>query len=142
MSDWLHNLPVIWIALVSFGGTYLLAAAIYIVVMALATGERAIAFKGVSPGMLPPLGILFGLFVAFTAAQVWTDTDRATTAVTREASALSSVLFLAASFPGEPEARVRNLIQSYIQEAVTREWPRMARENTSQRITRTPSPRC
>ena len=94
------------------------------VVMALASGERSTAFKAVSPGMLPPLGILFGLFVAFTAAQVWTDTDRATTAVTREASALSSVLFLAASFPGEPEARVRSLIQSYIQEAITREWPR------------------
>jgi hypothetical protein len=27
--------------------------------------------------MLSPLGILFGLFVAFTAAQVWNDTDRA-----------------------------------------------------------------
>ena len=27
--------------------------------------------------MLPPLGIIFGLFVAFTAAQVWSDNDRA-----------------------------------------------------------------
>jgi hypothetical protein len=135
MSDWLHNLPVVWIALVSFGGTYLAAAAIYAVVMAFASGERAIAFKGVSPGMLPPLGIVFGLFVAFTAAQVWSDTDRASTAVSHEASALSTVLFLAASFPGEPEARVRSLIQSYIQEAITREWPRMARQDASQRIT-------
>jgi hypothetical protein len=135
VSDWLHNLPVVWIAVVAFGGTYLAGAAIYAVVMGLAAGERATAFKAVSPGMLPPLGILFGLFVAFTAAQVWTDTDRATTAVAREASALSTVLFLAASFPGEPEARVRTLIHSYIDEAVTREWPRMARENAGQRIT-------
>jgi hypothetical protein len=135
MSDWLHNLPAVGIALIAFGGVYLLAAAIYVVVMALATGERAIAFKGVSPGMLPPLGILFGLFVAFTAAQVWTDTDRATAAVSHEAGGLSTVLFLAASFPGEPEARVRSLIQSYIQEAITREWPRMARQDASQRIT-------
>ena len=90
MSDWLHNLPVVWIALVSFGGTSLVAAAIYTGVMALATGERGRAFKAVSPGMLPPLGILFGLFVAFTAAQVWTDTDRATAAVSHEAGGLTT----------------------------------------------------
>ena len=32
---------------------------------ALAKGERGRAFKAISPGMLPPLGIIFGLFVAF-----------------------------------------------------------------------------
>jgi hypothetical protein len=69
MSDWLHNLPVAWMALVVFGATYLVAAAIYAVVMGLAVGERARSFKAFSPGMLPPLGILFGLFVAFTAAR-------------------------------------------------------------------------
>jgi hypothetical protein len=62
MSDWLHNLPVAWMALVVFGLTYLVAAAIYAVVTVLAVGERARSFKAVSPGMLPPLGIIFGLF--------------------------------------------------------------------------------
>jgi hypothetical protein len=33
MSDWLHNLPVLWMALVVFGFTYLLSAAIYALVM-------------------------------------------------------------------------------------------------------------
>ena len=81
MSDWLHNLPIAWMALVVFGFTYLLAAGICGLVTALATGERARAFKAISPGMLPPLGIIFGLFVAFTAAQVWTDNERANAAV-------------------------------------------------------------
>ena len=36
---------------------------------------RARSFKAVSPGMLPPLGVLFALFIAFTASQVWTDND-------------------------------------------------------------------
>jgi hypothetical protein len=58
------------------------------VVTVLATGARARSFKAVSPGLLPPLGIIFGLFVAFTAAQVWNDNERANTAVSREASAL------------------------------------------------------
>ena len=52
-------------------------------VMVLATGERARAFKSASPGMLPPLGILFALFVAFTAQQVWGDNDRASAAIDR-----------------------------------------------------------
>ena len=59
-----------------FGGTCLVTAAIYAFVILLATGERARAFKAMSPGMLPSLGILFGLFVAFTAAQVWSDNPK------------------------------------------------------------------
>ena len=70
MSDWIHDLPVPWMALVVFGFTYLLAAIIFAAVTMLASGERAKSFKAVSPGMLPVLGIIFGLFVAFTAAQV------------------------------------------------------------------------
>src|SRR5712671_6925592 len=123
MSDWLHNLPVGGMALIVFGVTYLVAAVIHVAVMALAVGERARSFKAVSPGMLPPLGIIFGLFVAFTAAQVWSDNDRAAAAVSREASALRSVEILAASFPGQPEAQLRALIRRYIEEAATQEWP-------------------
>src|SRR5260370_12498196 len=104
MSDWLHNLPVAWMALVVFGLTYLVAAAIYAVVTVLAVGERARSFKAVSPGMLPPLGIIFGLFVAFTAAQVWSDNDRAAAAVSREASAPRSVEILPPRFPRQPQS--------------------------------------
>jgi hypothetical protein len=68
MSDWLHALPVAWMALAVFGATYLVAAGIFVVVNRLAAGGRARSFKAVSPGMLPPLGIVFGLFVAFVAA--------------------------------------------------------------------------
>jgi hypothetical protein len=102
MSDWLHNLPIAWMALLVFVATYLVASGIYWVVMALAGAERARTFKAMSPGMLPPLGIIFGLFVAFVAAQVWGDLDRAQTAVNREASALRAVVLLIASFPEEP----------------------------------------
>lgn len=126
MSDWLHNLPVVWMALVVFGFTYLVTAAIHVVVRVLAVGERARSFKAVSPGMLPPLGIIFGLLVGFTAAQVWSDNDRASAAVDREASALRSVVILAAAFPGEPETRLRTLVSSYIAEAAAQEWPMMS----------------
>jgi hypothetical protein len=77
MSDWLHNLPLVWMAIVVFACTFLVTAAIYWMVTLLAVGERARSFKAVSPGILPPLGIIFGLFVAFTAAQVWGDNQQA-----------------------------------------------------------------
>jgi hypothetical protein len=41
MSDWFHDLAVPWMALLIFGVTYLIAAAVYAVVSVLAVAERA-----------------------------------------------------------------------------------------------------
>jgi hypothetical protein len=131
MSDWLLNLPVLWMGALILGAIYVATAGLYLLITALAVGERARAFKAISPGMLPPLSLLFGLLVGFLAAQAWNDTDRANTAVNREASALRAAVLLAAGFPGEPEARLRDLIRRYIQDAVTQEWPAMARRNAT-----------
>ena len=131
MSDWIHGLPLGWMAVVILGGTYLVTAAIYALVMRLAQDDTARAFKGVSPGMLPPLGIIFGLFVAFIAAQVWSDLDRAGGAVNREASALRAVVLLSTAFPGEPESRLRGLVRQHIEDARNVEWPAMARRQAT-----------
>ena len=64
------------------------------------------------------MGIVFGLYLAFTAAQVWGDIDRANAAVNREASALSAIVILAASFPGAPEQ------QTHVWSGVTLKTPR------------------
>jgi hypothetical protein len=106
-------------------------AAIYAVVMVLAVGERARSFKAISAGMLPPLGIIFGLFVAFTAAQVWQDNERANREVNREASALRAVVVLANSLPSETEASLRALVRSYIGDTATLEWPMMAQRTAT-----------
>ena len=135
MSNWIHYLPVPWMALVVFGFTYLVAAIVFAAVMALATGERAKSFKGVSAGMLPVLGVIFGLFVAFTAAQVWTDNDRASATVSREASALRAVTLLASALPDEPQARLLGLVRSYVEQAAKTEWPEMANQTASLRET-------
>jgi hypothetical protein len=63
MSDWLLGLPVREMAALILGATYLATAGIYLVVTKLATGERAKAFKAISPGVLPPLAIVFALLV-------------------------------------------------------------------------------
>jgi len=131
MSDLIHALPLGWMALVVFGATALVTAAIYWIVMRLATGDRARAFKAVSPGLLPPLGIMFGLLVAFIAAQVWGDVDRANAAVNREASSLRTVVLLSRAFPADAQARIRALITQHIREVQDVEWPAMAHQRAT-----------
>jgi len=126
MSDWLHNLPILWMTLLVFGFTYLVTTAIYAVVALFAVGERAKSFKAVSPGLLSPLGVLFGLFVAFTAAQVWADNEKARAEIDREASALRNIVILATAFPRESEIQLRELVRRYIADAANQEWPMMA----------------
>jgi len=131
MGDWLLNLPVLWMAVVVFAATYLLAASVYWVVTRLAVNERARAFKAVSPGMLPPLGILFALLVGFIAVEVWNNYDKAKVAVASEASALRAVVLLAEAFPEEQKMRICALIDRHIDEAVNKEWPAMARQRAT-----------
>ena len=49
MDEWLHNLPVWWMAVVVFAIAYLAAGGIFAIIMSLAKGERAHVFKSVSP---------------------------------------------------------------------------------------------
>ena len=131
MSDWIHNLPVVWMATVFFGVGYFVAAAIYLLVFVTKMHAHARSF---SPGMLSPLGTLFALFVVFTAAQVWSDNDNAHAAVTQEASALRAAVILAAAFPGEPQEHLDALIRSHIEDAANKEWPMMAHQAETLKI--------
>src|SRR5262245_18621906 len=131
MGSWLLNLPVLWMGAVILGAIYLVTAGLYALITRLAVGERVHAFKAISPGILPPLAIVFALLVGFLAAQVWNDADRASTAVKREASALRAVVLLAAAFPGDSETHLCDLIREHIQNAVTQEWPAMARRDAT-----------
>ena len=131
MADWLLNLPVSWMALIVFMATYLIAGGVYLVVTKLAVTEWARAFKAVSPGMLPPLGVLFALLVGFIAVEVWNNFDKAKAAVATEASALRAVVLLAGTFPEEQKARIYALINRHIEVAVNQEWPEMAHQQAT-----------
>jgi Protein of unknown function (DUF4239) len=127
VSDWLHSLSVPWLAVLVFSGTAVLTAAIYFSVVALAHDERRrVAFKGVSPGLLPPMALVFGLLVAFLTAQVWSDSASAHAAVNREASALRAAVLLSERFPRQTEDQTRRFVRLHIDRAVRLEWPAMA----------------
>jgi hypothetical protein len=138
MSDWIHDLPIGIMAILVFAATYGAAALIYAIVFLLARGDRVRDFKGVSAALLSPLGVIFGLMVAFLAAQIWGDIDRANGAVNHEASALRAVMLLSPGFPGEPGERLRELVRQQIRNAETVEWPAMARKEAS--LTMIPKP--
>lgn len=131
MSDWLLNLPIVWMAVFIFAGVYLLAACVYWVVTRLTVNDRARAFKALSPGMLPPLGILFALLVGFIAVEVWNNYDKAKLAVVSEASALRAVVLLAETFPDEQKTRIHALIDRHIEDAINKEWPAMAQQRAT-----------
>jgi hypothetical protein len=129
--SWIHNLPIVWLIVVVFAAMFALTAAIYFVVVTLAVGDRGRAFKAVSPGMLPPMGLVFGLLVGFLVAQLWGDTTQARDAVNNEASSLRSVVLLASAFPGAPQARMDALVRQQIQTEASREWPAMQRHSAT-----------
>ena len=120
-----------WMALLVFVINYAIAAGVYLLITKLAGTEWARAFKAVSPGMLPPLGILFALLVGFIAVEVWSNYDKAKAAIATEASALRAVVLLAGTFPQEQKAHIYTLINRHIEVAVDQEWPEMARRRAT-----------
>jgi uncharacterized protein DUF4239 len=131
MGLWLLQLPVLVMGAIILGLIYLGTAIIYWVVTALAQQDRVrTAFKAISPGMLPPISVVFALLVGFLAAQVWSDSEKANSAVNTEASALRDAVLISTAFP-DLEHRMKALIHSYIEEAVAQEWPAMARQDAA-----------
>src|SRR5262245_41471106 len=124
MSGWLLDLPVSWMALVIFIITYLSAALVFWSATHLA-GEGS--GRLVDPGILSPLGVVFGLLVVFTAAQVWGALERANSAVADEASALRDVILLGESLSTNDNSRLRVLIENHIDTSESAEWPAMAK---------------
>jgi uncharacterized membrane protein AbrB (regulator of aidB expression) len=64
---WLEGLPTAWliivvvvVVVVVVVGTLLLTAAIHFVAMRLAAGPHGTAVRSVSPGLLSPMGLVFG----------------------------------------------------------------------------------
>ncbi len=131
MSDWFYSLPLWWMAFAIMSCAYITAAAVYWCVTRLATDERARAFKALSPGMLPPLGIIFGLLVGFVSVQVWNDFDRAKVAVANEASALRSAVLLAAALSPADGKSLESLMARYLETNVNDEWRAMAAQRAT-----------
>jgi hypothetical protein len=135
----MDDLPLGWLIAVIFGATFVVTAVIYVAVTGAASGPGGPALRLISPGMLPPLGLVFGLIVGFLVAGLWADLATARSAVNREASALRSTQLVAdAAFPGASAAHIDALIARHIRDAATHEWPAMSSQNAT--LTAVPQP--
>src|SRR5262245_47728844 len=119
--EWLLHLPVLWMGLVIFATAYLIAGVVFWSATRL-TGDHS---RLVDPGILSPLGVVFGLLIVFTAAQVWGDLERANSAVAEEASALRNIVLLANALSEHDKSRLNELIERHIDVSETAEWPAM-----------------
>src|SRR6476619_1895395 len=119
------------LVLVVCAATAIVTLAIFVTVTRLAAAGHSDALAAVSPGMLPPMALVFGLLVGFLAAEVWSSSSSAQGAVNNEAGALRSVDLLDREFAAADHQRMDALIRAYIQQVVTREWPAMSHQNAT-----------
>jgi hypothetical protein len=125
MINWLLSLPTVWLIVVVLAATYAAAAAVYLGVRLLAGGDRLRTLTSLSPGVLSPLGIVFGLIVAFLASGIWTNANSAQNAVNTEASSMRATVLLSDVFPRATSRRLRILITRQVDQDVQVDWPKM-----------------
>jgi hypothetical protein len=78
-------------------------------------------------------GILLptGMVIAFVAADVWQNDEKGRVAVEQEATAVSDSIRVTKHLSPEPAAKIKKLIQDYVESAMADEWPRMAESQYS-----------
>jgi hypothetical protein len=126
MMMWLTYAPLPLLAFLIFFALYLVAALVLGVLVLVRRRGHLSSLGPLSPGLLSPMGLIFGLLVGFLVADVWSDRDQAADAVSQEASALRDADLLIAAFPAQ-QAEVRQLLRGQIDRYVADEWPSMAR---------------
>jgi hypothetical protein len=125
MIAWLAHLPLLFLLVTIFFAMYLAVVVILGVLHAVRRGGRDASLGPLSPGLMAPLGLIFGLLVGFLVADVWADRARAAGAISQEASALRDVDLLAGTFPAA-QPQVRQLLRDQIDDYVAAEWPAMS----------------
>jgi hypothetical protein len=128
---WLNSLSTLPLAAVVCLSVAIVALLIFVFVTRLAAAGHAPTFSAVSPGMLPPMSLVFGLVVGFLAAEVWSAHSSAQQAVDSEASAIRSVDMLIGDFTPADRQRMDALIRDYIDDVVDKEWPAMANQDAT-----------
>ncbi|MBL8259900.1 MAG: DUF4239 domain-containing protein [Candidatus Competibacteraceae bacterium] len=88
------------------------------------------SLTNVSPQLVAIIGLLFGLYMAFFANDIWSIRDRAQSMILEEADGLRGLLDVAESLPAESGAPLAVAVRAYIGAAV-REWPLLAQGGSS-----------
>lgn len=94
------------------------------------TGGPFQRLTSMSPQVVAIIGLLFGLYMAFFANDIWNIRDRAQNMILQEADGLHGILNVAESLPAEVGAPLAAAVRGYVQ-AVVQEWPLLAQGKSS-----------
>ncbi|SEL78631.1 DUF4239 domain-containing protein [Streptacidiphilus jiangxiensis] len=138
MSLWLLNhLSTLTLALVTVGGTVLLAVVGSVLLRrrhpSLAQGEHN-DMVGVTLGMF---GAIYGIILAFVIVTLWTNLAQAQTVVATEATDAALITRDAAAFPPPVRAGLDSAVSGYVHAVVLNQWPRMRSGQASYGATET-----
>jgi len=119
----LQQTPVI--AVMTLALCYAIALGVFILTRLVARHPVTAEAKFIAPVLLTPLSLVTGLLIAFLAARVWTNLDRANGYVTEEASATREAALLAEALPADTGDRVREGLQLHLHFVEIQDWPEM-----------------
>jgi hypothetical protein len=131
MIFWLESQSTEIISLVVFGFIYLVAAITFLVATQVSQTSVKEELGTITPGVLSPLGAILGIMIAFLAARVWANVDRAEEYVTQEISALRQAALIVKSLPPDVRDRFQAGIKEHLKFVVVDEWPAMSEERAA-----------
>ena len=113
------------IALIVFALCYSVGALIFGVLRVLSKYRVARDLEAITPAMVTPIGVIGGLLIAFLAARVWSNLDRANSYAGQEANAIRELDQLAGEMPPTVGEAVRRGAHMYVSWVTLQDWPQM-----------------
>ena len=107
------------------GGVCLLALAGFELVHRLVPASARQRHNHVAGYIYAALSVIYAVLLALVVIAVWDEYGAASNTVEQEANAAANIFWLAAGLPEPNDARVQELIRSYAEEVVQKEWPLM-----------------
>jgi hypothetical protein len=131
MILWVESQSPWLIAVIAFATSY--AAVLLSLWVTAAVARRPISAesKATTPVMLTPLSVITGLLIAFLAARVWGNLDRANGYVTQEAGAVREIVVLNGAMPEPLHSGVRNAVMTYLRFVEQEDWPAMTADRAN-----------
>jgi hypothetical protein len=112
------------------GGVCLLALAGFEFVHCLVPADTRRQHNDVAGFIYAALGVIYAVLLALVVIAVWEEYGAARETVEKEANAAADVFWLANQLPEPEGTRVQELVRSYVEEVVHREWPLMEQGRT------------
>jgi hypothetical protein len=97
--------------------------------------ERLTSNNEIAGFKFATVGVIYAVLLAFAVIVVWERFSDAETAVLQEAGA-SATLYRLTSGPSPDATAMRAALSNYLELAIDKDWPRMAREDSSEDVRR------